>query len=260
MALRNGSRFAREHGGCLPGRVLPGAGLDHRGAGLRREDQDPPPGGRQADGQAGVSVPGGRPGPGPGGPVPRDGGQDPGRPEPVPPTWAPFEAVEFDGLVVTPYVTDRGRIAYSLRATGIKAARPVAQPRTRPDARQARHHRDGPGRRPVGVASSVLSGPHAAADDHGGPAGLLVTLTLPEHLDAGHVRFARDLAARAAAVRVEVERSWRGLPRCLPARQLGRGRPRLVWQHRPGPPSSLPEHHSRKDTPIMTAESYPATC
>ena len=45
---------------------------------------------------------------------------------PVPPTRQPFELVEFDGLVVTPYVTDRGKLAFSLRATGIKsAARPA---------------------------------------------------------------------------------------------------------------------------------------
>ena len=31
--------------------------------------------------------------------------------------------------------------------------------------------------------------------------GLLVTLTLPEHLNAGHVRFARDLAATHGPVR-----------------------------------------------------------
>jgi hypothetical protein len=43
--------------------------------------------------------------------------------EPAPPTRAPFEPVEFDGLQVTPYVTDKGRMAYSLRAAGIKAAR-----------------------------------------------------------------------------------------------------------------------------------------
>ena len=42
---------------------------------------------------------------------------------PVPPTRQPFEQVEFEGLTVTPYVTDKGRMAYSLRATGIKAAR-----------------------------------------------------------------------------------------------------------------------------------------
>jgi hypothetical protein len=41
---------------------------------------------------------------------------------------------------------------------------------------------------------------------------LLVTLTLPELLEAGHVRFARDLAASAARYATEVERAWRGLP------------------------------------------------
>jgi hypothetical protein len=41
--------------------------------------------------------------------------------------------------------------------------------------------------------------------------GLLVTLTLPEHLEAGHVRFARDLAVTAARYATEVERTWRGL-------------------------------------------------
>ena len=54
--------------------------------------------------------------------------------KPVPPTSTPFELVEFEGLLVTPYV-DNGRcqgkgrcgarMAFSLRATGIKAARPV---------------------------------------------------------------------------------------------------------------------------------------
>ena len=47
--------------------------------------------------------------------------------EPAPPTRTPFELVEFDNLQVTPYVTDKGRMAYSLRATGIKPARPVAK-------------------------------------------------------------------------------------------------------------------------------------
>ena len=41
---------------------------------------------------------------------------------------------------------------------------------------------------------------------------LLVTLTLPEHVEPGHVRFARDLAAMAARYATEVERAWRGLP------------------------------------------------
>ena len=57
---------------------------------------------------------------------------------PSPTTRTPFEKVEFEGLQVTPYVdTSRcqgrgrcgARIAFSLRATGIKAARPpVTQP------------------------------------------------------------------------------------------------------------------------------------
>ena len=55
---------------------------------------------------------------------------------PVPPTRAPFEPVEFENLTVTPYVDSgrcqgRGRcgarMAFSLRVTGIKAARPVRQ-------------------------------------------------------------------------------------------------------------------------------------
>ena len=49
--------------------------------------------------------------------------------QPVPPGRAPFEMVEFEGLMVTPYVNDKGRMAYSLRATGIKAAvRPAPAP------------------------------------------------------------------------------------------------------------------------------------
>jgi hypothetical protein len=53
---------------------------------------------------------------------------------PAPPTGTPFELVEFDGLQVTPYV-DTGRcqgkgrcgarMAFSLRATGIRTARPA---------------------------------------------------------------------------------------------------------------------------------------
>ncbi len=55
--------------------------------------------------------------------------------EPVPPTRTPFELVEFENLTVTPYVDSgrcqgRGkctaRMAFSLRAKGMKAARPVA--------------------------------------------------------------------------------------------------------------------------------------
>ncbi len=48
---------------------------------------------------------------------------------------------------------------------------------------------------------------------------LLVTLTLPERVEAGHVRFARELAALTAKYAIEVERSYRGLPAltCHPA-------------------------------------------
>jgi hypothetical protein len=36
----------------------------------------------------------------------------------------PFRPVEFDGMTITPYVNDKGRLAYSYRATGV---RPVGQ-------------------------------------------------------------------------------------------------------------------------------------
>ena len=45
-----------------------------------------------------------------------------------------------------------------------------------------------------------------------GAAGTLVSFTLPEHLEAGHVDFARQLAAKAWAYAVAVERRYRGLP------------------------------------------------
>jgi hypothetical protein len=45
-----------------------------------------------------------------------------------------------------------------------------------------------------------------------GRPALLVTLTLPEQLEAGHVDFARQLAAKAFAYAVAVERRYRGLP------------------------------------------------
>jgi hypothetical protein len=45
--------------------------------------------------------------------------------QPVPPEAAvgmPFPVVEFDGLVITPYLDDkRGRVAYSLRASHMRA-------------------------------------------------------------------------------------------------------------------------------------------
>jgi len=44
-----------------------------------------------------------------------------------------------------------------------------------------------------------------------GAAGALVTFTLPEQIEAGHVDFARQLAAKAWAYAVAVERRYRGL-------------------------------------------------
>jgi len=41
---------------------------------------------------------------------------------------------------------------------------------------------------------------------------LLVTLTLPERIEPGHVAFARQLAVFAGRYAAEVERRWRGLP------------------------------------------------
>jgi hypothetical protein len=40
---------------------------------------------------------------------------------------------------------------------------------------------------------------------------LLVTLTVPDRIEAGHVEFARQLAKSATAYAVEVERRFRGL-------------------------------------------------
>ena len=52
----------------------------------------------------------------------------------------PFRPVEFDGLTVTPYVDDkRNRVAYSFRATGMRAPQP--------GARHGRRHAATPGRR-----------------------------------------------------------------------------------------------------------------
>jgi hypothetical protein len=46
--------------------------------------------------------------------------------QPVPPV-GPFQPVEFDGLTVTPWVNDKGRMQYSIRATGIHAPQPGPQ-------------------------------------------------------------------------------------------------------------------------------------
>jgi hypothetical protein len=40
---------------------------------------------------------------------------------PPAPPGSPFTPVEFTGLMVTPYVNDANRLAYSLKATGVRA-------------------------------------------------------------------------------------------------------------------------------------------
>ena len=45
-----------------------------------------------------------------------------------------------------------------------------------------------------------------------GTGAALISVTLPEQLEAGHVNFARQLAAQAWAYAVAVERRYRGLP------------------------------------------------
>jgi hypothetical protein len=41
--------------------------------------------------------------------------------QPVPPSGDMFAPVEFEGLMVTPYANDKGRMAFSFRATAIVA-------------------------------------------------------------------------------------------------------------------------------------------
>jgi hypothetical protein len=48
--------------------------------------------------------------------------------QPVPPVGA-FQMVEFDGMTVTPYVGNNGRLAYSYRATGLRAPLTAAEAR-----------------------------------------------------------------------------------------------------------------------------------
>jgi hypothetical protein len=48
---------------------------------------------------------------------------------PNPPAGVPFVPVEFTALTVTPYVTQAGRLGYSLKASGVRApGRPSGRP------------------------------------------------------------------------------------------------------------------------------------
>ncbi|GAA2587687.1 hypothetical protein GCM10010399_17110 [Dactylosporangium fulvum] len=42
--------------------------------------------------------------------------------QPVPDSSTPFAPVEFEGMTVTPYVGNTGRLTYSYRATGFRSA------------------------------------------------------------------------------------------------------------------------------------------
>lgn len=53
--------------------------------------------------------------------------------QPVPPPKTPgfpYAPAEFDGLTVTPYANAKGRVAYSFRATGMRAPGGVAAPKS----------------------------------------------------------------------------------------------------------------------------------
>jgi hypothetical protein len=53
-----------------------------------------------------------------------------------------------------------------------------------------------------------------------GRPSLLVTLTVPERVEAGHVEFARQLADSAARYATEVERRFRGLSPAHPRKEV----------------------------------------
>jgi hypothetical protein len=71
---------------------------------------------------------------------------------------------------------------------------------------------------------------------------LLVTLTLPEQLEAGHVEFARQLAAKAWAYAVAVERRYRGLPWLpdLPTPFTLTAKAEALLDSGPGQPDTVP--------------------
>ena len=126
------------------------------------------------------------------------------------------------------------RVAYSLKATGVRApvrgcpAARCPSTRTRPEARPPRR-RSWPCRstpRPEWRSAAYRAPTADAHHRHRRPA-LLVTLTLPEQLEAGHVEFARQLACHAWAYAVAVERRYRGLP------TLPDGRSRTCWPPEP---------------------------
>jgi hypothetical protein len=74
---------------------------------------------------------------------------------------------------------------------------------------------------PVGVRSGVVFGSYRDRTPlltiWAARPALLVTLSLPERIEPGHVQFARQLAVFARRYAAEVEHRWRAQP-SLPAR------------------------------------------
>ena len=64
----------------------------------------------------------------------------------------------------------------------------------------------------VPVRGGVRAVPRQGPDVRHRRGRTLVSFTLPEQIEAGHVDFARQLAAKAWAYAVAVERRYRGLP------------------------------------------------
>jgi hypothetical protein len=141
MALKGGARFRVEHGevfpaGCLlvPGSIGPVEDYDEatrlrtpahdKGTGLglyqaRVIDRDPALGTRARETVVKIAA----------------------RHQPLPPSDEVMCEVEFEGLTVTPYVNDRGRLAYSLRASGLHASaasQPDRQARPQPQHASAK--------------------------------------------------------------------------------------------------------------------------
>jgi len=137
--------------------------------------------------------------------------------QPVLPTAAagavlPFVPLEFTGLAVTPYVSQAGRLAYSIKASGVRVA----------GADRARKRRAG------GSGMSTSGGSFGTASMHAGTDWAVRCSTYPDQLpilsiDAGNfgvtitvagrsepgpggAAFARELAAQAARFAAECER------------------------------------------------------
>ena len=77
---------------------------------------------------------------------------------PTPHAGMPFVPVEFAGLTITPYVNQAGRLAYSLKALGVRGAAP-AQPRRmeRRRRRERRHTTIAAARRASGRTPGLCS-------------------------------------------------------------------------------------------------------